>query len=347
MSEAVAEGGGAAGVDEARPTRRGFLPAGIDRRVFEAMWLLAFVSTLGYAGRWHWTLDLLAHPRRFLFVCAAVGLAWLAIRRRWWFGSAALAALVLNGAPMASLYLGGHAPAVDGATPLRLVVFNVLTDNPRKGDVLAYLADGEADLIGLLETDDRWVAALRELEGYRLVTAQARSDNFGLVLLERDRPRPGVSSAMARVVYANNTPWALPMIEAELTLDDRPVTVLLTHPIPPIGWARATDNREQLAWCAEWAEGRAERGVGAVVAGDFNATPFGSAFAPFSRAGLVNSQRGYGWSATWPGELTPLGLGIPIDHVVHSADLATVDRDVGPKLGSDHHAVVVDLAWAR
>ncbi|MEO0587954.1 MAG: endonuclease/exonuclease/phosphatase family protein, partial [Planctomycetota bacterium] len=85
----------------------------------------------------------------------------------------------------------------------------------------------------------------------------------------------------------------------------------------------------------------------AVVAGDFNATPFSSSFAALGRAGLINSQRGHGWSATWPGELIPLGLGIPIDHVVHSADLTTVSRDVGPRLGSDHHAVVVDLAWAR
>ena len=37
-------------------------------------------------------------------------------------------------------------------------------------------------------------------------------------------------------------------------------------------------------------------------------------------------------------------LGIPIDHLLHSAELQIVDRRTGPDVGSDHRGLVVDIA---
>ena len=58
--------------------------------------------------------------------------------------------------------------------------------------------------------------------------------------------------------------------------------------------------------------------------------------------GLINSQRGFGVQATWPvaGGFAPR---IPLDHCLHSPDLATVDRRMGPAVGSDHLPLVVVL----
>ena len=76
------------------------------------------------------------------------------------------------------------------------------------------------------------------------------------------------------------------------------------------------------------------------IIGDFNATPWSTAFRDMQSAGgLVNSQVGFGHSPTWPA-----GLGmIPIDHLLHSDSLITVDRQIGKARGSDHKPLIVTL----
>ena len=82
-----------------------------------------------------------------------------------------------------------------------------------------------------------------------------------------------------------------------------------------------------------------------IVIGDFNATPWSSAFRTFEGdTGLVNSQRGYGLSATWPTSL-PITL-VPLDHMMHSDSLTTITRVVGPDLGSDHMPLTVEVSLA-
>ena len=49
-----------------------------------------------------------------------------------------------------------------------------------------------------------------------------------------------------------------------------------------------------------------------------------------------------GWPGTWP-EALPSPLGITIDQVYRSPDLALVGRELGPPTGSDHRPVVTLL----
>jgi endonuclease/exonuclease/phosphatase (EEP) superfamily protein YafD len=82
-----------------------------------------------------------------------------------------------------------------------------------------------------------------------------------------------------------------------------------------------------------------------VVVGDFNATPWTSAFRRLLGTGeLRNSQRGYGVSPTWD---VGRFWAVPIDHLVHGDGMVVTDRAVGPDLGSDHRPILVDLAPAR
>lgn len=96
-----------------------------------------------------------------------------------------------------------------------------------------------------------------------------------------------------------------------------------------------------LAWIADWAARQTDP---VVVLGDLNATPWSHAFRSLvDEAGLVNSLRGRGLQPSCP---APLGLlGIPIDHLLHSPALATVERERGPAFGSDHRMLHVRLAW--
>jgi hypothetical protein len=81
------------------------------------------------------------------------------------------------------------------------------------------------------------------------------------------------------------------------------------------------------------------------IASHFNVTPWSHPFRRLLRQfGLEDSQRGFGIQATWPA--TRFAMRIPVDHVLHSADIRVTGRSVGPDVGSDHYPAIVDFLMA-
>jgi endonuclease/exonuclease/phosphatase (EEP) superfamily protein YafD len=100
----------------------------------------------------------------------------------------------------------------------------------------------------------------------------------------------------------------------------------------------ARDRDEVLARLA--AEARESQGP-VVMVGDLNATPWCHGMKPVFAAGLRDTRWGRGLATTWRSN-NPL-VAIPIDHVLIKGALAVANHRIGPELGSDHRAVVVDL----
>ena len=63
--------------------------------------------------------------------------------------------------------------------------------------------------------------------------------------------------------------------------------------------------------------------------------------AVFDAAGTHDSGKRRGFQSTWR-RRDPV-FSLPLDHVLHGPGLETIDRWIGPALGSDHRAVVVTL----
>ena len=83
-----------------------------------------------------------------------------------------------------------------------------------------------------------------------------------------------------------------------------------------------------------------------MVIGDLNATPWSVDFRHLEEAGgLINSQRGHGIQPTYPAFPLAWPMRIAIDHCLHSYNLATLERRVGPALGSDHLPIEVVLGF--
>jgi endonuclease/exonuclease/phosphatase (EEP) superfamily protein YafD len=119
--------------------------------------------------------------------------------------------------------------------------------------------------------------------------------------------------------------------------------VLAIHPVSPVSARRARHRDAQLEFAAQWA--LAHRGP-AIVVGDFNATPWSHAFRRLLAAtDLANSQRGFGVEASYSAHTSFL-FRVPIDHLLHTPDLAVLDRRLGPAIGSDHFPLIVDLGKA-
>ncbi len=285
---------------------------------------------LAFGARLSWVLELATHFR--VHYAMALGLLCFALLalRRWrllaWVGTA----VAVNVALIAPLYFGPSVPKEVGPT-MRIMTANLLAGNRNKQEVLALIQKESPDLIVFQEVTLGWARALSVLKDeYPYSFFEPRSDNFGIVLMSR---LP--TQAMRTTDFGMSH---VPSIEATVFLQGTPIHFIGTHTLPPMRARNARIRNNHLALLAD--KSAATSGA-RVLMGDLNCTPWSPYFHDLLRhANLHNSQRGFGVQPTWRSQL-------PIDHVLHSDEIVILDRRVGPKMGSDHQPVIVDLVIKR
>ena len=286
-------------------------------------------AVAGLGADLSWRLALVEHLRAHLLVAAVAIAVLAALRRRTAVTDAALLAALLHVAIVLEVAWPGPLPA---GPPLRIVSLNVHTESQAFARVARFIAASDADVVVLLEVDRAWLAALAiDAGAYPLRVEVPRDDNFGIAVYARRR-----GTAEVRDLEG------LPTVVLHLDAVPERWTVIATHPTPPVGAAMAATQARQLASLAALARAPGPT----VVVGDLNLTPWSRRLRRLREAaGLRDSRGAFAYHASWPSALGPLG--IPIDHVLVSADVAVVERRVGPDVGSDHRGVIVDVAPGR
>jgi endonuclease/exonuclease/phosphatase (EEP) superfamily protein YafD len=250
------------------------------------------------------------------------------------FAVAALT-LLLNGwliGRLAWQHAPGSAPAT-AAPGLSVVSLNVLRANSRKQDVLEYLQAADADIIFLMEVDGPWLAALQSLEStHPHHITSPRADNFGLALFSR------VPLRDTRLEYLAGS--GAPTVMASVELEGRRLTVMGTHPMPPVGRRAAQLRDVQLAALNSVVRHSPDP---VLLVGDFNATPWSRAMRVLASGGLGFRGNAAPWKPTW--RVRSL-LAIPIDHALCTEPLAVATHEIGPDVGSDHRPVSLRVGWA-
>jgi endonuclease/exonuclease/phosphatase (EEP) superfamily protein YafD len=259
----------------------------------------------------------------------ALGAGWLDAR---WF-DAAMVALLLDAVVIVPDLASARRPVGDGA-PVRILVVNVLRSSVSHEAVRRLIAGAGADVVGIMEVDDRWLRELAPaLEAYPSRIEVPRSDNFGMALYARG-PLAGAAAYLAVRV---------PAILAEATVGPVRLGVALVHPVPPLDDELREDQLRHFDEVAARVRGFT---APFVLMGDFNATPWSRAFVRLRGAtGACDTRAGFGAHTSFPagGWL----LRIPIDHVLVACSIGVRDRRVGPDVGSDHLPVTVDLVVPR
>jgi len=288
---------------------------------------------LGLGARWYWLLDLTTH---FTWHYAA-GLPLLAIlcgvRRRPWLAVLVLVTLGVDLWRLAPLYVSPSPPAAQGAQ-LRVLTQNVLKKNDSHTKVLELIQRESPDLVLLMEVNQQWLDALKALEStHPYHAAQLKGTRSGVAFYSR--------VPLDALEFRNFGQADRYSSVARLQLGKRQVTVVGVHATLPKR-ARGTALRDEDLMAA--GQFIAQQSGTALLMGDFNTTPWSPVFGDLLRtSGLQDSMRGFGAQASWG----PNGWGrvvLPIDHVLHSSDFRVIDRRIGPDVGSDHRAVIVDFA---
>lgn len=296
--------------------------------------VVAGATLLGFASPLGWAADLVAAFRAHYAVVGVVCLAGMAATRRWSGVLVAAAVVAANVAVIAPLWLDTPMPAPAGAPTLTVLWHNVRdpVGEDRVPDLVDAIADADVAVLGRVDWDV--VQALDASDALPHVLAYHDVD-VGLVVLARV-PVTDVRPVGPLPAGSRDTAVAF---DAELA-PGRSVGVLAMHTLSPRTPRRAAVRDAELAVAASWA---GEQAGPAVVVGDLNTPPWSRQLRALARAGgLLDSARGHGLQPTWP---APWGLaGVPIDHALHSPDLAVVGRTTGPGLGSRHRSVTVTVA---
>jgi len=164
---------------------------------------------------------------------------------------------------------------------------------------------------------------------------EPRDDNFGVALLSR------VPLIDPRLEDFSTV--GLPSITAAFWIGQTRITLLGTHPLPPVGTLQAGLRNGQLERISEWVQAQDDA---VIVVGDLNITPWSPVFQTLIRkTGLRNSAEGRGLQGTWPAFLPPMR--IPIDHFLHGGAVSVHERSILRFDGSDHLPQLVEFGAPR
>ncbi len=313
--------------------------------------ITAILTWAGLFNNVGWIFELMCHFRvqyaelQFVFSLGALwwfaekrekqsspGLAMLSYRRSELV--VVIASLVLNLVLIVQLFLPASTVAKrDGtAQTLKVIQLNVNSKNERYDAVVAVINKYKADIVALQEVNEPWCTEMnRKLSEYPYKVLRARPDNFGVALFSKI---PLKSCQL--VVYGKA---GVPTILAECEFAGAPLSVLCTHPVPPMTPEYFDLRNEQFA---AMAKARSNWKPSVVLLGDLNCTSWSQFFQDLCRnAGLSDSRQGFGVQPSWPQQAFPLL--IPLDHCLISRDLGVLDRKVCDDVGSDHYPVYVEL----
>ncbi|MFJ8045802.1 endonuclease/exonuclease/phosphatase family protein [Kitasatospora sp. NPDC096147] len=332
MASVVAER--VAGGAEATPGERrravwwrvGYVVAGL--AVVPAL-VLAVVRVGGFDDGTLWAVPIATLP--YAALGALLGAAGLLALRAW---RTALPAVLLVAVHLAWLLprVVADAGAVPAEAPrLRVAVSNAYMGQVQPAALVALVREQRVDVLAAVEL---YPAAARRLEAAGLAELMPHRIATGDTVLYSRTPLAPVGVGTTAGAAA----------AGEVTVGGKTVRVVPVHTFYPVGDA------------AEWADGMRELTSEAarsprntVMLGDFNATLDHAPMRELLGAGLADTHEelGRGLVPTWPEgyhDLPWLPPVIQIDHVLHGEALRPVAVSEHELTGTDHRAVVAELA---
>ena len=282
----------------------------------------------------HRYLELFSHFRLQYLLASATCAVILALFKNYAFTIALLLVAVFNSVFVVPWYFPDPKnTAGDTQADLTILHSNVLTRNVKFEDFIELVNQENPDLFVMQEVNQKWLYEIRELEKvYTHKHTIPQEDNFSIAMYSK---YPFESVKEVKWGTSN-----LPSIMATISITGQLVTVIATHPLPPVGNDYYHSRNSQIDKVAEVS--RNHQGP-LILIGDLNVTMWSHDYMPLELGtDLRNARKGFGILPTWPTQL-PLFM-IPIDHCLVSSHFVVRDIRVGKDIGSDHLPLIVKLS---
>ncbi len=294
--------------------------------------LTALFSFATVINQYHQYLELFSHFRLQYLGVAAILLLLFLLMRSWRYVLLMLATVAVNAWFVLPWYLPvDEAPRSEGR--FKLLHANVFAENNDYYALRALVDAEEPDIVFLQEVGVGWAATLETWGDYPHRHIVPRYDYFGIAVLSR--------VPLETLNTVASPPRGFPTLVITTAVGEHPVTLVSTHPMPPMTTANYEARNVQLASIA----GLVSDVEGPVVlVGDLNTTMWGENYRRLvASTGLRNVREGFGVLPSWPTFL-PFAM-IPIDQCLVSDGLLASDVRLGPDIGSDHLPLIATLQF--
>lgn len=290
---------------------------------------LCCISMSGFFGQMHWLPELFSHLRVLYVVAFLVALLIFAIARRWKSLSVLAVFAFINLVPVVQLYMPAAQAVGSVKQELTLLQFNLWGGrNSHYDEVVQLVKDKSPDVIGFSEITKKWDAQLSSRLSeypYRVV-----EPHHGGIAIYSRYPLRG-----AQVMYTGKI--RRPRIKATLEMPGGDIALIMAHTVIPHD--KSGLRNPEMKTLATEARSATQP---VILMGDLNCSPWSFYFSQLLRDGnLQDSEQGFGFQPTWTAHILPF---VTIDHCLTSSQFATLERQPGPNVGSDHLPLLVKLA---
>ena len=294
---------------------------------------VAFVSLIPHLFPNIWLADIFSHFRLQYVILLLVLLfpAVLLVRRRIFPVVFTLILLAWNSWFIVPLYFQDSDISQASGESFSILSINLLASNSDYLEALELIREKDPDMVVLLELSPQWKEEMQVLNGdfpFRKMFPQ--SDNFGIGILSKIPMQAQVTD------FGSGFP---PSIHSQLQINDHSVSLLATHPVPPVSQEMFSFRNAQLEEIAKLSRGEARNFV---LAGDLNTSSYSKHFQELLEQGdLVDSRKGFGIASTWPADLFILRT--TLDHFLLRGNMEVLERTTERSIGSDHLPIFVRL----
>lgn len=295
----------------------------------------AFLVAAGaLLGRHNALLDLFGHLVFPALVATLLVFIYTQAAQRYWTSGVAVLATIAN----VAIIWPWIRPAMPGEAKgprFKILLLNVYYNNTKLDQLAEFIRRANADIVVLLEVVPRIRPQLDAVSALYPHKIESWKEKPSDALILSRFPLEDWASRLPVASYRRS------LGAARVTIEGCNLTLFATHLRLPRAIESRADQKKEVREISA-----AVKAVGGtrLLVGDFNAATWSDTLSVARNETGLKSLTGS--ANTWPSFL-PHPLGIPIDHMLASDELVFLARQVIDAPGSDHRAVVAEVAFRK
>lgn len=293
--------------------------------------LVVVPLVLGFFGRFNWFLDVFSHFRVYYCIAFLVIGMLAFLFKHWKEGGASLILSLLLFLTFVDLYIPLKEVQTSGS--LKIASINLLAQNNQHRKLNSFIKEEGPGIVFFQELTYLWASELEELKKeYPYNYVLPRNGSFGIGVFSKYE--------FKNLEGIDFVTTSFPSIVAELEIEGSVISIINTHPPPPVGSELHRIRNIQFDRLNDFIS-QSDKEI--VLIGDLNSTRFSPNFRRLLENGkLRDSRKGFGLLSTWHAHY-PL-ISVTLDHALVTDGVVVLNRTVGPDIGSDHLPVIVEVA---
>lgn len=215
----------------------------------------------------------------------------------------------------------------------KIISINIFSQNDEFQHLQKYLGTETADVIVLQELTPSWQKNVEFIrKEYPYYKEEVRSNNFGIAIYSK--------IPFSKVSTKNYIDEMHPSILAEIIVDAKPVSILATHPVPPLpNQARFERRNKQYELMKQEIDALPNENI--ILVGDLNSTVYSPNFKLVQSDKMKDARSGFGLNNSW-NAFIPI-FRTNIDQCWVSKKIKVTNFYRGDDIKSDHFPIVAEL----